>query len=132
MAEAESVSERVLALRQVPMLRALSTHALAELGRAVRVEACGTGAVLMREGRSVPALGWIVGGRAVWTRDGRRLGEATRGASVGLLELVAGVEGSATAEARGSLTLARLPAERLFELLEDSFESRAGLALVHR
>lgn len=122
MLEAQNVSERILELRQVPMLRALPTRTLAELAREIAVEVRREGAELVTEGRAPRALGWMVEGRARWTREGRAIGDAELGASLGLLELLARADAVATATSTTSTTMFWLPADRLFELLEDSFD----------
>jgi len=116
------VQERILELRQVPALRSVPPRILAELASSVELETHPPGAALMREGEPVGSAAWIVDGRAVWTRDGRRLGVAELGASIGLLEVTASQLATAGVRAETDVALARIGAERWIELLEDSFD----------
>jgi CRP-like cAMP-binding protein len=116
------IHERILELRQVPVLRALAPPALAALAEAIEVEACAPGTVLMAEGRSVGAVSWLLEGRLRWTRADWSLGEGGPGTSSGVLELTAGASGSAQATVQSPALVARVAAERWFELLDDSFD----------
>lgn len=116
------MQERILELRQVPMLRTVPPRVLAELAASVEVEERPRGAMLLAIRRPVRAVGWILQGRARWERDGRGLGTAELGASLGLLEASASVDATASAYAESPVVVARVGVERWMEHLEDSFD----------
>ncbi len=114
------VQERILALRQVPALRAVPPRVLGELAGSVELESHPAGVTLLREAAPVGSVAWILEGRARWERAGRGLGAADLGASIGVLEATAQVSATARARAETPVVLARVSAERWIELLEDS------------
>ncbi len=116
------VQERILELRQVPALRTLGARVLADVARAAEVESLPAGAVLMRQGERARGVTWVLRGSTVWREGDRALGRSEDGASVGLLDLLAGAEARATATAQGEVIVARVERDRFIELLEDSFE----------
>lgn len=122
MAEPLHVQERILDLRQVPMLRAMPPRALAELATSVELDERPPGSRLIAQGRPVRSIAWILEGRARWERGGRGLGSAELGASIGLLEASASTDASAHAAAETRVVLARVGVDRWVELLEDSFD----------
>lgn len=116
------VQTQILELRQVPAFRSVPPHVLAELAAAVEVEEVACGVDLLREGERPASLGWIVEGQASWSRARRRLGLTERGASLGLLEMVASRRATATLRAETQVRVLRVSAERWAELIEDSFD----------
>ncbi|HEY8431921.1 MAG TPA: cyclic nucleotide-binding domain-containing protein [Sandaracinaceae bacterium] len=120
--DAGLVQERILELRRVPALRALPARSLADVARAVDVETRAPRPPLIVEGGTVRSVAWVLRGSVRWAHGGRALGRSEEGASVGLLEVLAGAPARASVTADGEVELARVSADRFFELLEDSFD----------
>lgn len=121
------LQERILELRQVPMLRAVPPRILRELAASVEIDSRPPGVTLLAEGGSVASVAWVLDGRARWERAGRGLGTAELGASIGVLEATASVAATASARAETPMVLARVGAERWIELLEDSCDLALGV-----
>lgn len=124
---AGELEELGLELRRAAALRVLAPRGVRELAHAVIVETRPSGAILLCEGRPARSAMWILRGSAAWAEGGRPLGRSEEGASVGVLEVLAGSDGRATVTAQGDVRVARVPRERLFELLEDSFDLASAL-----
>ncbi len=129
MAERVAVQELILELRQVPILRALGPSLLAQLAQSVEVSHLPPEAAIVQFGKSVPSVSFLLGGRARWSRESRSLGEAQTGAAIGLLEIVAQREATASAYAIDTVRIGRMNADRLIDLIEDSFELVHGVLL---
>jgi CRP-like cAMP-binding protein len=114
----DRVPERILELRKVPMLQPLPTPALLEIVGAFSIETVPAGAALLRRGEPVADVFWVLDGRAQY--EGGKITQI--GSAIGLVPALARTDAPRSAHALERLRVARIPTERLFELIEDSFD----------
>jgi len=111
------------ALRATRLWRAAADDAVAELAQHARIEDSPRGRILASEGDLPERLGVVVAGRVKVYHlgaDGRELTFETleSGDPIGAVAALAGSRYPATVEAATDVTIAWLPREALFELLE--------------
>lgn len=120
---AEPTSDVLAALRACRLWRAADDEAVTALARQARVERAARGRVLAHEGDKPERFGVVVSGRVRVYHlgaDGRALTFETagKGEAIAAVAALAGTRYPATIEASTDATIAWLPREALFELLE--------------
>jgi predicted acylesterase/phospholipase RssA/MFS family permease/CRP-like cAMP-binding protein len=105
-------------LADLPMLAALSPHALSALERAAVQVGLPAGDDLFRQGEPTDALYVVRSGRLRVVQDGRAVNELGRGAVIGELGLLTGAPRSATVTAIRDSALVRLSREQ-FDAIAD-------------
>src|SRR5262249_5562000 len=113
--------ERVLALKRLPVVSALSGPQLALVADEMSERYFPKGTVMLREGEPPGALYFPIEGRVHITRSGRLLGHAGRGLAVGPFHVLARDERGLGAVAETDTVALELSADRLTEILEEHF-----------
>jgi CRP-like cAMP-binding protein len=113
--------ERILSLKRIPMLAALSPEDLSVLAELGRERFFPKGGALLREGEPIPALYAVLDGRVHVTRKGSVLGHVASGGFVGGVATFArDPQGLAATAETDTLTL-ELEADAALEIFEDHF-----------
>lgn len=120
------LTERILQLRSVPVLRALDAKNLAALAASVRPRSFRAGEVLLRDD-DAPRSFFIVGsGTVALSRGGRPIGRVRGPGGVGFLTFLAGSGGGITAVADTWTTGFEVPRAAMEEIFEDHFPVLLG------
>lgn len=113
--------ERVLHLRKLGLLRELPTSDLLLLAEFARERVFARGELLLRPGEPVSALHFVIAGQVELRRAARVVGLFGPGTSVGGLGLLARDEEGIEARAAVDTLTLELPADAVFDVLEDRF-----------
>jgi CRP-like cAMP-binding protein len=113
--------ERILSLKRIPLLSALSTEDLAVMAESGRERFFPKGGVLLREGEPIPALYVVLDGRVHVTRRDDVLGHVSAGGFVGGVAMFARDPQGLAAVAETDTYALELEADAALEIFEDHF-----------
>jgi CRP-like cAMP-binding protein len=113
--------ERILSLKRIPMLSALSPEDLAVVAQSGRERFFPKGGVLLREGEPMPALYVVIDGRIHVARRGDVLGHVRAGGFVGGAAMFARDPQGLAAVAETDSDVLELEADAALEIFEDHF-----------
>jgi CRP-like cAMP-binding protein len=121
--------ERALHLRSFRELRNQSPQDLVLLAQLLREQWVRRGTELLAKGRRVPALHFLVEGRAGREQDGSVVRRVATPEAVGLLELLSGAESRTRYVAETNLLVLEADAAEFIDLLEENGSVVSGLRL---
>ena len=116
-----SPRERILYLKSIPYLSALSSQQLLPLAECARERTYPAGAVLLRADRPVDAALLVVSGEVALHWDGRKILDARAPQGIGLLGMLARVERGIEAIATTPVQTLEIAARDLFRVYERNF-----------
>lgn len=122
MAETIALTERLIYLRTVPVLRTLPPGVLMSVARTLTPRAFQKGDVLLREDELGASVFMMISGRARLSRKGVSLGVLEAPNAVGFLPLLAHVSDGFQVVADAPTRALEADADAIFELLEDQFD----------
>lgn len=120
------LTERVLRLRSVPFLKALTTAELAPLAATMRSATFEKGDVLLREDEPPKAFHMMLSGSVTMRRRGKTIRTINAPGGVGFLSLLAQTSGGTEAVAESRTESFEVRGDALNELFEDSFPVLLG------
>lgn len=115
------LTERAIYLRSIPVAAELPPTVLHAVAACCTEREFAAGELLMHAGKPVKALELLTEGSLKLERGGRTVGKLLPPQSIGFLNIVARTDGSYDAIAEAPVRALELPAERLYDLLEDHF-----------
>ena len=120
------LTERILRLRGVPVLRTMKPNELAPLAATIRAATFEKGDLLLREDEPPKAFHLIVTGAVTMRRHGNKLRTITAPGGVGFLSLLARTSGGTEAVAESHTETFEVRADALYEMFEDHFPVLLG------
>ena len=120
------LTERILCLRQVPMLKALGAAEIAQLAMAMRTRTFEKGDVILREDEPPRGFFLLVSGTVTMRRKGKRIGTVRGPGGVGFLSFLARNAGGTACVAESFIEAYEVPADAIQEIFEDHFGVTLG------
>jgi CRP-like cAMP-binding protein len=120
------LTERLLRLRGVPILRGLTTSELAQLAASIRPATFEKGDIVLCEDEPPKAFHMLVTGAVTMRRRGKRIRTIAAPGGVGFLPLLAQTAGGTEAVAEAHTETFEVRADALNELFEDHFSVFLG------
>lgn len=115
------LTERAIYLRSIPVAAELPPTVLHAVASCCTEREFAPGDLLMHAGKPVKALELLTEGSLKLVRGGKEVGKLAPPQSIGFLNIVGRSDGSYDAIAESPIRALELPAERLYDLLEDHF-----------
>jgi CRP-like cAMP-binding protein len=117
-----AITERVLFLRTIPMLRELPAGELASIARSLRAHSFAKGDVVVREDEPASAVHMITSGAFEMSRKGHSYGVIHAPNAIGFLPLMARMADGFKVVAHGPTRTLEADADAVYELLEEQFD----------
>lgn len=120
------LTERIMRLRGVPVLRGVSTTDLAQLAQTMRERSLERGDVLMREDEPPRSFFLLTSGAVTMRRKGKHLGTVRAPGGVGFLSVLARTAGATESIAESYAEGYEIRADAIEEMFEDHFSVFLG------
>jgi CRP-like cAMP-binding protein len=120
------LTERILRLRGVPVLRGMPANELAQLAASIRHRTFQRGEILLREDEPPRSFFLLGSGTVTMWRQGLRIGTVRGPGGVGFLSFLARNAGGTAAVAQSYVEAYEVPGDAMEEIFEDHFAVLLG------